>query len=49
MNNEILDLHGAGAQRSNDTLDLATELASSLVATTNGSFYIKICHGFILG
>ncbi|AZQ85099.1 DUF1566 domain-containing protein [Colwellia sp. Arc7-635] len=48
MNSEILDVHGAGAQRSNDKLNLETEPASSLIITVNGSFYIKGPQGDIL-
>lgn len=48
MNGEILDVHGAGAQRSNDKLNLATEPAASLITTASSSFYIKGPQGDIL-
>ena len=48
MNDAILDVHGAGAQRSNDKVNLATEPAASVITTDTSSFYIKGPQGDIL-
>jgi len=47
VNTSILDVHGAGAQRSNDKLDVANE-AGALSAAFNGVFYYKGPQGDIL-
>ncbi len=47
MNGQILDVHGAGSQRSNDKLNVATEPGAKS-ATSNGTFYYKGPQGDIL-
>ena len=47
MNGNVLDVHGAGAQRSNDKLDVSSEPGASS-ATVNGTFYYKGPQGDIL-
>ena len=48
MNSTILDVHGAGAQRSNDKLNVATEPGASSAIDANDSFYYKGPQGDIL-
>jgi len=47
MQGNILDVHGAGSQRSNDKLNVATEPGAQS-ATSNGTFYYKGPQGDIL-
>ncbi len=47
INPDILDVHGAGAQRSNDKLDVANE-AGANSASSNGVFFYKGPQGDIL-
>ncbi len=47
INPNILDVHGAGAQRSNDKLDVANEVGANF-ASSNGVFYYKGPQGDIL-
>ena len=47
MNGNIMDVHGAGAQRSNDKLDVSSEPGANS-ATVNGTFYYKGPQGDIL-
>lgn len=48
MNSNILDVHGAGSQRSNDKLNLSDEAAVSTATGENGDFYYKGPQGDIL-
>ena len=48
MNNSILDVHGAGAQRSNDKLSVATEPGANVATLNNETFYYKGPQGDIL-
>jgi hypothetical protein len=48
MNGMIMDVHGAGAQRSNDKLDVTTEPAVQSATNTYGTFYYKGPQGDIL-
>jgi arylsulfatase A-like enzyme len=48
MRNAILDVHGAGAQRSNDKLDVATEPGANAQTGANGTYYYKGPQGDIL-
>ena len=48
MNNSILDVHGAGAQRSNDKLNVATEPGANVATINNETFYYKGPQGDIL-
>ena len=48
MLESILDVHGAGSQRSNDKLDVATEPGASEIEGVNGTFYYKGPQGDIL-
>ncbi len=48
MNNTILDVHGAGSQRSNDKVNVATEPGANSATDANGSFYYKGQQGDIL-
>ncbi len=48
MFSSILDVHGAGSQRSNDKLDVSTEPGASSATDGNGLFYYKGPQGDIL-
>ncbi|WOT04585.1 Lcl C-terminal domain-containing protein [Shewanella youngdeokensis] len=48
MQDTILDVHGAGSQRSNDKLNVANEAGAQLASTSNGQFYYKGPQGDIL-
>jgi hypothetical protein len=48
MQNNILDVHGAGSQRSNDKLDVASETGAKSATGVNGLFYYKGPQGDIL-
>ncbi|MEH6346281.1 MAG: DUF1566 domain-containing protein [Bermanella sp.] len=48
MNNSILDVHGAGSQRSNDKLDVASEPGASSATDANGLFFYKGPQGDVL-
>ncbi len=48
MNSTLLDVHGAGAQRSNDKLDIASEPGANSAMGSNGTFYYKGPQGDIL-
>ncbi|WP_158638055.1 Lcl domain-containing protein [Shewanella donghaensis] len=48
MQNTILDVHGAGSQRSNDKLDVASEPGASSAVGVDGIFYYKGPQGDIL-
>ena len=48
MSETILDVHGAGAQRSNDKLDVSTEPGASSATGNDGTFYYKGPQGDIL-
>ncbi len=48
MNNSILDVHGAGAQRSNDKLSVSTEPGASVAVGNDQDFYYKGPQGDIL-
>ena len=48
MNGDILDVHGAGSQRSNDKLNVATEPGAQSATESNGLFYYKGPQGDIL-
>lgn len=48
MSGNILDVHGAGAQRSNDKLDVSTEPGAQSATGSNGTFYYKGPQGDIL-
>ena len=48
MNSNILDVHGAGAQRSNDKVDVSTEPGASSYNGTNSIYYYKGPQGDIL-
>ena len=41
MQNTVLDVHGAGAQRSNDKLDVSKEPGANSAVGANGTFYYK--------
>jgi len=41
MQNTVLDVHGAGAQRSNDKLDVSKEPGAQSAVGANGTFYYK--------
>ncbi|MFC1747229.1 DUF1566 domain-containing protein [Pseudomonadota bacterium] len=45
---QVLDVHGAGSQRSNDKLDVAGEAGASSVDVGNGTFYYHGPQGDIL-
>jgi hypothetical protein len=47
-NEEVVDVHGAGAQRSNDKYDHASEAGATLETNEYGSFYVKGPQGDIL-
>ena len=48
MSPNILDVHGAGSQRSNDKLDVASEVGALSATLTNGTFYYHGPQGDIL-
>ena len=48
MNGTVLDVHGAGSQRSNDKVDVSTEPGANLATDANGDFYYKGPQGDIL-
>lgn len=48
INNNILDVHGAGSQRSNDKVSVSSEPGSSSATVSNGTFYYKGPQGDIL-
>ncbi len=48
MNGTIMDVHGAGAQRCNDKLDVATEPGVQSATNAYGTFYYKGPQGDIL-
>lgn len=48
MSDEIMDVHGAGSQRSNDKLDVSKEPGASLITVGDSSFYYKGPQGDIL-
>jgi len=48
MNGNILDVHGAGSQRSNDKVDVSTEPGASSATGANGTYYYKGPQGDIL-
>jgi len=48
MNGNILDVHGAGSQRSNDKVDVGTEPGASNANGANGTYYYKGPQGDIL-
>jgi len=48
MNSNILDVHGAGSQRSNDKVDISTEAGVSSAIGASGTFYYKGPQGDIL-
>ena len=48
MNNTILDVHGAGSQRSNDKLNVSTEPGAGSAIDANNAFYYKGPQGDIL-
>jgi len=48
MNNSILDVHGAGSQRSNDKVSVDTEPGANSATGTNGLFFYKGPQGDIL-
>ncbi|MBQ76751.1 MAG: hypothetical protein CMQ20_17230 [Gammaproteobacteria bacterium] len=48
MNVNILDVHGAGAQRSDDKVDVASEPGAGSATGVNGTFYYKGPQGDIL-
>ncbi len=48
MQSTILDVHGAGSQRSNDKLDVASEPGATSAQGTDGVFYYKGPQGDIL-
>ena len=48
MNATILDVHGAGAQRSNDKQSVAGEPGAQPATGANGTFYYKGPQGDIL-
>ncbi len=48
MNGSILDVHGAGSQRSNDKLDVSSEPGANSAIDANGLFYYKGPQGDIL-
>ncbi len=48
MNSSIVDVHGAGSQRSNDKTNVASESGASSASGTYGTFYYKGPQGDIL-
>ncbi len=48
MQGNVLDVHGAGAQRSNDKVDVASEPGAQSATGANGVFYYKGPQGDIL-
>jgi arylsulfatase A-like enzyme len=48
MNTNVLDVHGAGSQRSNDKVDVTTELGASSTHNSSATFYYKGPQGDIL-
>lgn len=48
MNSTIMDVHGAGSQRSNDKLAVSSEPGAASATGANGSFYYKGPQGDIL-
>jgi len=48
MNNTIMDVHGAGSQRSNDKVDVSNEPGAASATDANGLFYYKGPQGDIL-
>ncbi len=48
MNNTIMDVHGAGSQRSNDKVDVSTEPGANSATDNNDLFYYKGPQGDIL-
>jgi Protein of unknown function (DUF1566)/Arylsulfotransferase (ASST) len=48
MNGKIMDVHGAGAQRANDKLDVAAETGVQSATNAYGTFYYKGPQGDIL-
>lgn len=48
MNNNILDVHGAGSQRSNDKIAVSTEPGAKTATGVNGTYYYKGPQGDIL-
>ena len=48
MNSTILDVHGAGSQRSNDKLNVSTEPGAGSAIDANNAFYYKGPQGDIL-
>ena len=48
MNSNVLDVHGAGSQRSNDKVDVSSEPGSASATDANGLFYYKGPQGDIL-
>lgn len=48
FNQQVLDVHGAGAQRSNDKLDIANEQGAASANVGNGVFYYHGPQGDIL-
>ena len=48
MNGNVLDVHGAGSQRSDDKVDVASEPGAQSATGVNGTFYYKGPQGDIL-
>ena len=48
MEGNILDVHGAGAQRSDDKVDVSSEPGAQSAEGANGTFYYKGPQGDIL-
>ncbi|WP_440874970.1 sulfatase-like hydrolase/transferase [Thalassotalea sp. PLHSN55] len=48
MQDTLLDVHGAGAQRSNDKINIANESGAQSATSNNGQFYYKGPQGDIL-